>query len=107
MTEHLDHTYQVMRDFVADPEAASPQEVVGRLMHANLLDHNATVKQLYELQQERIADLEAQLAAIRHRVQELYSGPYMPSAQAILSAVFAPREALQQQMRVEQQRGVA
>lgn len=49
--------------------------------------------------QKTVLDREAELAAIRNRINELFAGDYMPNQSAIEQAVFYPSNELVQRIR--------
>lgn len=94
MTDHLEQTHKVMAEALADPASIDPAALIGELMSANFRDYSNTNQALIESYQRQIVDLEAELGAIRVRINELFAGDYMPTESAIQQAVFFPRKAL-------------
>jgi len=65
--------------------------LVVRLMAASARDTAHITNQLLETVAAQLADRDAELAAIRTRINELfYRSDYMPSQTAIIDAVFYP-----------------
>lgn len=95
MTEQMDESAKVILEgieSVKTPDDAN--SVLARLMHANLVDYQNTTGVLIESYQRQIAELDAELWAIRTRVADLFGGPYMPNESAIKQAVFYPSRSL-------------
>ena len=101
MTDHLTETHKVMAEAIADPDSIESGlgGLVGKLMHANLRDYQGTTQMLLENYQSQIADLKAELAAIRITMSDLFSGDYMPNESAIQRAVFYPNRDLVERCR--------
>lgn len=97
-TDHMEEATKVLVDAVTNPEAKAI-DLVGRLMSANFQDYANTTGMLIENYRRQISDLEAELGAIRHKINELFSGDYMPTETAIAKAVFYPAKSLIEQLR--------
>lgn len=98
MTEYMQEVTKVLGDAIENPDT-NPAGLIGRLMSANFRDYSNTTSWLMENYQRQIADLEAELGAIRTRINELFAGDYMPSETAIVQAVFYPSRTLIDQCR--------
>jgi hypothetical protein len=92
-------THAVMERAMSADEIPPTETLIGQLMSANFRDYSRTVQMHSELQEKRIADLEAELGAIRTRINELFAGPYMPTQNAVEMAVFYPDKDLIEQCR--------
>ncbi len=81
-TEHTDFT-------TMPPEAS---DLVIRLMQASRAQADATTNTLLDSLTEQLADSRAEVDAIRARIQGLFYGPYEPSENAILNALYPSDE---------------
>lgn len=84
---------------LAEPEQVRIPQLVVDLMAANHRDYVAITNSLIKNLRHQLADRDAELAAIRLRVNDLFAGDYMPTESAILQAVFYPSKALRERLR--------
>lgn len=91
--------HEAMLAALADPENANVPALVAQLMAANHRDYVGVTNSLVESLQRQLADREAELGAIRSRINELFAGPYMPTETAIQMAVFYPSKELVEHLR--------
>jgi len=84
----------VVLAMLESPEQVKMAALMGRLMSANHRDYAAVTNALVESLQHQLAVREAELGAIRTRINELFAGDYMPTESAIQQAVFYPSKAL-------------
>lgn len=89
MTRHMEETAKTFTDALKSPKATQ-EELVEKLALASLRDYANTTDTLIGNYKLQIAQLEAELAVIRMRVNQLFSGDYMPTQDAITIAVFYP-----------------
>jgi hypothetical protein len=94
-----DHMANATAALVEALTTAEPGATVGRLIMANYRDNVLTTRALIDSLQGMLADREAELAAIRTRINELFAGDYMPTESAILQAVFYPSRELIKKLR--------
>ena len=78
---------------------ADAGDLVAELVMANFQALSYTHTQLLDSYRNQLADREAELAAIRYRIEELFSKDYAPSTAAVMRAVFSPQQWLIDQMR--------
>jgi hypothetical protein len=90
----LDAMYQA-----ADGQDVAISPLVARLIMANHESYTAVVNSQVEHLERTIADLRAELAAIRYRVEELFVGPWTPTESAVMQAVFYPDAGLMGRLR--------
>lgn len=74
-------------------------DLMAQLVMASSDDLKRTNDAIIESLQRRLDDCEAELAAVRYRMNELLNEPYAPSETAITQAVFYPRKALMVELR--------
>jgi len=94
----MENAHAVMAEALMGPEL-SAADLVARLVQANCNDYAATTTRLIEGLQRSLSDREAELGAIRTRINELFAGPWMPTETAIQTAVFYPSKELIKQCR--------
>lgn len=95
MTDHMAEATAVLAAaFESGTISPDPAVLIGQLMSANYRDYANTTQMLIENLQRTIADREAELAAIRHRINDLFASDYMPTESAICLAVFHPSKGL-------------
>lgn len=94
----MENAHDVMAEALTGPEL-SAADLVARLVQANYNDYAATTSRLIEGLQRSLSDREAELGAIRTRINELFGGPYAPNQDAVLAAVFYPDKDLVEQCR--------
>lgn len=107
MTEELDHSAKVILEGAG--EVKTPDDanaLLARLMHANLMDYQNTTGTLIESYQRQIADLEAELNAVREGVSSLFYQPYMPTESMVKQVVFYPSKALVEKYRKAKKDGM-
>lgn len=83
------------------------QDLVVRLMQANHQNLVAVMNRQIENLEARVLAREAELAAIRFRINELFSTEFMPTSDAILQAVFAPSRKFMEEFREKYKRDEA
>lgn len=88
--DYMENAHAVMAEALTADEIPPVESLMGRLMAANFRDYSNTTSMLIEGYQRTIADLEAELGAIRSGINDLFAGPYMPNQDAIIQAVFYP-----------------
>ncbi len=71
------------------PEAS---DLVIRLMQASRAEADWTTNTLLDSLTEQLADSHAEVDAIRDRINALFSGPYMPTPDAVLAALYPSPE---------------
>lgn len=74
---------------------SSGQEAMDLILGLMQSNHNqliATMNGQIENLQRRILDCDAELGVIRSRINELFSTDFMPTSDAIITAVFHPSE---------------
>lgn len=79
-----------MTDFSTMPPEAS--NLVIQLMQASRKEADWTTNTLIDSLTEQLADSHAQVDAIRDRIQGLLDGPYMPTPDAIIGALWPSPE---------------
>lgn len=95
MTEHMAEATKVLLDGIENvKDQTDAIGLVGKLMHANLMDYQGTTNMLIEGYQRQISDLEAELKAVRLGINQLFASDYMPTESAIIRAVFNPTRQL-------------
>lgn len=97
MSDHMENANAVMAEALTAEEM--PADFLARLVQANYNDYAATTTRLIEGLQRSLSDREAELGAIRTRINELFAGPWMPTETAIQMAVFYPSKELIEQCR--------
>lgn len=85
---------ELIAQALTDPAKINATELIAGLVQANYDEYAATTQAVIDGQRRTIAALEAELGAIRLRMNELFSGDYMPNQSAIEIAVFHPDRAL-------------
>ncbi len=80
----------VTLDELDAPPPISP--LVADLIEANLAASHATTNSLIDGLTDQAAKAEATVAAIRHGVTGLLSGPYMPTPDAIRRVLYPPSD---------------
>jgi hypothetical protein len=83
-------------------EAPAPMEMASLLMGLmgqGHRDYQYVTQNLIEGLQRQLAQTQAELAAIRVRVNDLFDSDYMPTESAIIRAVFYPDAKLIERMR--------
>lgn len=83
------------------PEQTGVPNLVVELMATSHRDDVSITNALVENLQRRVANAEAELSAIRLRVNELFAGDYMPTESAVMQAVFYPAQSLIDQLRAD------
>lgn len=81
---------KLIEQALSDPDACSAAELVAKLIQANYNDYAVTAQAVIDGLQHQNARLEAELGIIRQRINELFSGDYMPTQFAVEQAVFYP-----------------
>ena len=98
-SEHMQHVEETLKKAIDNPEEFNENiEVSGlmaRLVQANYNDYANTAQMLIESLQKQKDDLSAELSAIRHRVNYLFSGDFMPTQEAIIRAMYPSVEMIQ------------
>lgn len=99
MSEHMAEAAAVLASAIASDSPPDPAALIGQLTSANYRDYANTTQALIESLQRTIADREAELAAIRVRINQLFASDYMPTESAIQQAVFYPSKKLLDSLR--------
>ena len=107
MTDRMDHAKDVLTKALSKSGSIDPGALIGDLMSANFRDYTATVNEHVEHLERMVADRDAELGAIRTRINKLFAGDFMPSETAICQAVFYPRKALIDRCRSEANAGAS
>lgn len=81
---------------------AIPPIVVQLIMANHQMYINAVNAQIEHLERT-VTDLRAELGAIRMRINELFSGDFMPTESAIMQAVFYPGRTLMEQIKAREE----
>lgn len=101
MTEHMAEATAVLAEALTSDAPPDQAALIGLLVSANYRDYANTTQMLIENLQRTVADREAELAAIRHRINDLFASDYMPTESAIQQAVFYPSKSLVDSLRNE------
>lgn len=86
---------------IADGTPVEPAPFVMELMAAQHQEYQAIVGSHIQFLQDAIVERDAELAAIRRRINELFAGDYMPREEAVIMAVFYPSRRLIEQIKAE------
>lgn len=97
--DYMENAHAVMAEALTGDEMPEAMNLVARLVQANYNDYANTTSMLLERFQQQLSDRDAELGAIRTRINELFAGPYMPTQNAIEMAVFYPDKDLIEQCR--------
>ena len=100
MSEYTPNTTEVLDEAISQGSDFEAAELVGRLVQANYNHYANTTSRLISNYRNQLADREAELAAIRHRIEDLLCSDYMPSSDAIAKAVFYPSKDLMDSLRI-------
>ncbi len=103
MSDHMTEAAKVLEGALTDPDSLNhPAGLIGQLMSANFRDYSNTTSWLIESLERTVADRDAELAAIRVRINQLFAGDYMPNQDAIIQAVFYPAKSLVDSCRTQE-----
>lgn len=92
-------------DAIAEGENVAISPLMAQLMMANHRMYTDAVNTHVEHLERTVADLRAELGAIRMRINELFSSDFMPTQDAITLAAFYPSRTLMDQIKARE--GVA
>lgn len=81
------------------------QPLIGSLVTTLFANSVTTTNRLLELADARIEAAEAELYAIRHGVDQLLAGKWMPTPDAIREAVFEPSQKLIEEYKANKEVG--
>lgn len=87
---------------IAEGENVAISPLMAQLMMANHRMYTDAVNAQVEHLERTVADLRAELGAIRMRINELFAGDYMPTQDAITLAVFYPSRVLMDQIKARE-----
>lgn len=91
--------HEIITEAIRNPETVSMPTLVAELMSANFAGYTNAVNAEVEHLRGMVADRDAELGAIRRRINQLFAGDFMPTQEAIQMAVFYPAKALVDEIR--------